>query len=40
VPTFVAKSEWRRAGFCSFLNTCASRFIAFLDSSLTAFFLM
>lgn len=30
MPTFVAKSEWRQAGFCTFLNNCASRFIAFL----------
>src|SRR5271156_4186320 len=40
VPTFVPRLERRRDGFCIFLNACASRFIACLDSFDTAFFFM
>ena len=40
VPTFVPNPERRRDGFCIFLKTCASRFIACLDSSDTTFFLI
>jgi hypothetical protein len=40
VPTFAPKAERRRDGFCIFLKTCASLFIACFDSFDTTFFFM